>query len=794
LINVVTNYLSNLRAKWPAVARSIQWRLFWLWGGTSVALVVAVNLIWLPSAIREVERSHAEVQEIAVQSVHDQVRQFIEDVAEGLKNASLQFQVAEVAGDADASPQIGQNIIQRQPAFEEIGLINADGKEIMRISRRIAAADLELRDRSASSIFIEGKRREVYWGPVVIAETSEPMVTLAMRVGSGNPESAGVAYAVINLKRIWNMVSEFKLGREGRVVVVDGSGRLIAASDLRSVLRQTSLADRSVVQELVSGKASRTGLFARGVYSDERGVMVDATGLFLDPPAWGILIEQPKELLYASVREKVWFFIGLSGLGLLLSLLLAHFISRRFTGPISRLRQGVEELAAGRLGCRVIVESSDEIGDVAAQINRMAEALQNFYRELEEKVSLRTRELSTLYGALTPLAGSESVHQLFDRVIERLISATGADAVAIRLMDREQNKLVVLSQRGFSPAQYSLNQAMPEGLADRSVFDSAEPIISSNIAEDKRIHRKKQVEFGFNSCAFLPLSINGEVRGIIHLAARDLGYFREEQKDYLMAIARLMGIVAGNSELLQSSLRIAEELKRSNQELQQFAYVASHDLQEPLRMVIGYTGLLAKRYKGKLDQEADEFIGFAADGAKRMHALINDLLEYSRVESRGKEFAPTDCEEVLAVALTSLRMAIHESGAQVTHDPLPTVMADESQLRQLFQNLIGNGIKYQSGAPPRVHISCVRDGQSWLFSVKDNGIGIDAQYAERIFVIFQRLHTQKDYPGTGIGLAICKKLVERHGGKIWVESAPGQGATFYFTIPVRSQVELSAVA
>lgn len=227
----------------------------------------------------------------------------------------------------------------------------------------------------------------------------------------------------------------------------------------------------------------------------------------------------------------------------------------------------------------------------------------------------------------------------------------------------------------------------------------------------------------------------------------------------------------------------AEELERSNAELQQFAYVASHDLQEPLRMLSSYSQLLSKRYQGELDQKADNYIGFIVDGAKRMQVLINDLLTYSRVGTRGKPLGPTDCEAVLKGALTNLQVAIRESGAIVTQDPLPTVMGDEGQLGQLFQNLIGNGIKYRNGGAPQIHVSSRQEGTDWLFSVKDNGIGIDPQYAERIFIIFQRLHTRQEYPGTGIGLAVCKKIVERHGGRIWVESEVGKGATFYFTLP-----------
>jgi len=228
---------------------------------------------------------------------------------------------------------------------------------------------------------------------------------------------------------------------------------------------------------------------------------------------------------------------------------------------------------------------------------------------------------------------------------------------------------------------------------------------------------------------------------------------------------------------------VQEALQRSNTEFEQLAYVASHDMQEPLRKIASYLQLLAQRYEGRLDADADEFIGYAVDGAKRMQALINDLLAFSRVGTKAKPFAPTDCNAIVRTALMDLQMAIEECGAQIEVGQLPTVMGDATQLPQLFRNLLSNAIKFRRDVPPRIQVRAEPSGTAWRFAVSDNGIGIAAEYFERIFIIFQRLHARSRYAGTGIGLAICRKIVERHGGQIEVQSTPGEGTTFAFTLP-----------
>jgi light-regulated signal transduction histidine kinase (bacteriophytochrome) len=237
----------------------------------------------------------------------------------------------------------------------------------------------------------------------------------------------------------------------------------------------------------------------------------------------------------------------------------------------------------------------------------------------------------------------------------------------------------------------------------------------------------------------------------------------------------------------QALRRTADELARSNKDLEQFAYVSSHDLREPLRTVIGFVQILQERYRDKLDAKAGEYINFAVEGAKRMQQLIEDLLAYSRVGNSGTVMKPWNTQKSLDRALGSLKGSIVASHAKITADPMPTVQADGTLLTQVFQNLIGNAIKFRSREPLEIHVGAKRAKESWLFWVKDNGIGMDPRYSDKIFVIFQRLHTRDKYPGTGIGLAICKKIVEQHGGKIWAESELGKGATFYFTLPDRRE-------
>lgn len=267
---------------------------------------------------------------------------------------------------------------------------------------------------------------------------------------------------------------------------------------------------------------------------------------------------------------------------------------------------------------------------------------------------------------------------------------------------------------------------------------------------------------------------------------------RRGAQDYLVKgqldsklISKVLRYAIEREQIEERLRHMTQELERSNKELEHFAYVASHDLQEPLRMVASYAQLLAKNYKGKLNQDADDFIRYMLEGTDQMKQLIHDLLAYARVGTRGKEFQSTSFEQVLKRVTNNLQLIIEETKASVTFGPLPEIMADDLQIAQLFQNLINNAIKFHGSEAPKIHVSASKNSGDWVFCVSDNGIGIDPQYLENIFVIFQRLHNRAEYPGTGIGLAICKKIVDRHQGKIWAQSELGKGSKFYFSLPDR---------
>jgi PAS domain S-box-containing protein len=400
---------------------------------------------------------------------------------------------------------------------------------------------------------------------------------------------------------------------------------------------------------------------------------------------------------------------------------------------------------------------------------------------LVEEAERRARQQEALNAIAMATSQTLNFEETLQIALDKVLEVTGREKGYIRLRDPLTGMLGLAAHRGIGRYLESRAKDTRVGSKSERVFASGEALVI-NDASDPRISEEVRLEGG-RAFVWVPLKVRGAIVGIMNVSTNRPAPFQPHEVELVQSIGNVVAVAIENARLFQQLSKNAQELERSNADLQHFAYIASHDLQEPLRMVSSYMQLLSRRYKGKLDADADEFIDFAVDGATRMQALINALLSYSRVDTQGKAFEPTDCEQILDATLASLKNAIEDSGAEISRGALPTVKADAMQLGQVFQNLIANAIKFRNHHAPVVRISAEQKGAAWVFTIADNGIGFEPQHAERVFVMFQRLHGKDEYAGTGIGLAVCKKIIERHGGQIWVDSKPGEGTSFHFTLP-----------
>ncbi len=408
------------------------------------------------------------------------------------------------------------------------------------------------------------------------------------------------------------------------------------------------------------------------------------------------------------------------------------------------------------------------------------------HRRDEQRVAIQV-------GVTTALAESESAQVAISNVLgsigENLDWDAGffwrldTDGKLLRCVESWNTPEIDLS--GYVTASRQRVFSRGTGLPGR-VWASGEPAWIPDVLREAGFHRGlTAAKAGLHAAFAFPIFLGEELLGVMEFFSTEIRPSDEHVLQTMYTAGRQIGQFIKRKEIEEELVRKSAELARSNRELEQFATIASHDLQEPLRKISSYVQLLKERLSGHLDEETGRHFSYVIDAAERMRMLIRDLLVYSHASRAELAFEPTNIAAVMSDTLSRLENAIRETGAFVTYDPLPTVMANGTQINQLLQNLIENAVKYRSQRPPRVHVSARQQNQEWVFSVADNGIGIDLQYAERIFIMFQRLHTREEYPGTGIGLAICKKIVERHGGRIWVESEPDKGSTFFFTLPVR---------
>ena len=430
--------------------------------------------------------------------------------------------------------------------------------------------------------------------------------------------------------------------------------------------------------------------------------------------------------------------------------------------------------------------TGDHLQSAAEVGNQISGALYNSAMVSRLGEMVRERDLLARIGRIvTSTSDMDDVYRQFAAAVAERVAV---DRINVTVLGESRDAIRVAYLSGEDiPGSWGSWQDMPMRgtteeqalLGGAGIWNLTEEIVQSGVLPGEL----ESMEAGFRSIITVPLLSMHKTVAFLTVASKVEGAYSEEDLQFLSLVGDQVAGAVATSLLVAELQRTHDELRRSNADLEQFAYVASHDLQEPLRMVSSYVTLLERRYQGRLDADADDFIHFAVDGAERMRQLIQDLLAFSRVGTRGGELVPTGSRAALTRALENLQVLIDETDARVIFDEMPEVNADPGQLELVFQNLIGNAIKYRGEDRPKVTVSAVAQEGHWLFGVKDNGIGFEQKFADRIFGVFQRLQTRSEYPGTGIGLAIVKKIVERHGGRIWADSQPGVGSTFWFTMP-----------
>ena len=618
--------------------------------------------------------------------------------------------------------------------------------------------------------------------------TGKPSIVLSYPILAGTDHLKAVVFASLDLAWLNQIAAKAQLPLGSVLMVLDRKGTILARYPDPEKWVGRSMSDTPIVKTILTRQGEGTVEMA-----DIDGVLrLSAFTPLSNRAEVGAYVSVgiPSTVAFAEANRTIIRNLTWLGIMAALAFVAAWFIGGLFiVHPVNRLLNVTNRLAnrdlAARLGPSYV---RGEIGELACSFDRMAESLEN--REAERKRAEDSlRESEKRYRLLV-----ESVkdYAIFMLDAEGHIASWNYGAEQIKGYKTEE-----IIGKHFS-IFYT-----PEDIEIGKPERELQKVIVEGRAEGEGYRVRKDGSRFWASVVVTPLYDEaGKIYGFTKVT-RDITARKQVEEELRKHREHLEKLVEQrtaelsrtndllekeNAERKQTEEDLRKTMKKlesSNKELEQFSYIASHDLQEPLRVITSYLQLLEKRYKGNLDPDGDKYIGRVIEGAVRMRTLINDLLAYSRVGTRGKPFEPVDSGVVLEDVLSNLRIAIEGSGGILTSDPLPKVSADPTQLGQLFQNLIGNAIKFRRGEVLRIQISAERNGNEWIFSVRDNGIGIEREYADRIFGVFQRLHTRKEYPGTGIGLAICKKIVERQGGRIWVESESGKGSTFFFIIPDR---------
>lgn len=707
-----------------------------------------------------------------------------------------------------------RELMQAKPAYFQVRLIGvADGgREIVRVDReakggaiRVVPHD-ELQQKGEEHYFREAiglGEGEVYVSDVNLnrehGRVAEPL-TPVIRAATPIYGSDGKAVAILVINRFFEPLADalragmpddlaLLVTNERGDYLIHPEAKMIFGFDLRTPHRIQD--DYPALLRLVATPAHPTTSIVDRSSGGER-VAIGVRRVPIDPRHPDRFLEVAVAAPYdsataVSARSRNHSLLA-GGLVMSVALVSGYFLSRSVTEPLRKIATAAKAFGRGETPCELPTGSRDEIGVVARSLADMMSDIQSAHADLKR----RAEQLEeSRRSALNILQDVDASRQKTEQAEHR---ARDQAARTQAILEGATDAIITINADGIVESFNDAAVRMFQYAADAVIGRNVKVLMPSPYHEEHDGYLHNYLTTGVSKI----IGIGREVVGLradgttfpMHLAISDVKLgdrrlFTGIVRDITDLKQTMQQLTAANAELARRSEQIEQFnlcLSRSNEELRQFAYVASHDLQEPLRKITAFCQMLRDDYGDRLDDDARTYIQYAVDGALRMRTLIQDLLAFSRVETQGRPLEPTDAGAACNEAIENLALSIDDAAAEVTRDPLPMVLADRAQLVRLFQNLIGNALKYRGSDLPRIHVSAEENGDEWVFRVRDNGIGIDPQYYERIFVIFQRLHAREEYSGTGIGLAVCKRIVERAGGRIWVESQPGEGSVFCFTL------------
>jgi PAS domain S-box-containing protein len=711
---------------------------FWI-SSMIILLAITITISFSYIGLRHAQRTALESMEetLTVQNIY--IEKWFEERAANIRN--LANMTSSRTYDRDRIEHNLKFALESIKEFDTIHFIDLTGHIVISTVDNIAVTDMSDRE-----YFKEALKGNEFITDVLFGRgTHRFIIVFSSPVFDYNNNVIGTIIGSVNLGSIDKIIEDIETLPGKDIYIVDSEGYMITESKFldelikKGMVEETSRMNIQINSELY--KKAINGNIQTNSYYDYRGEEVFGTYRWTNNGKWLIISEIDKSELMKGLHHQLFSVIASLVLILALSIFIALRFTKRIEGPINHLIKSSTVIQGGnykhRVDQDVVSAGPEELVILCNAFNEMSATIDSHM--------ITVQESEQKYKALMD-HNPDMVFSLDDEGKIQEINS-----VVTRILGYETDEVIGQHFTPFIEPEDLEKTIKYFGQAIRGIANNFEILL---MAKDKN-----PLLF---SITLFPIITNKEIKGVYGIG-----------KD-------ITQVKLAEATLIEYS----KKLEQSNKDLQQFAYIASHDLQEPLRMVTSYLQLLEKRYKTSLDQDAHEFIDFAVDGAKRMQKLIRDLLNYSRINTQGNEFKAVDSQEIFEQVLDNLEFKIKEKDVEISSDPLPVVHGDETQLIQLLQNLIANSIKFNDKKKCSIHISAEKRALNWIFSVRDNGIGIPKQYEERIFTIFQRLHTRDEYEGTGIGLAICKRIVERHGGTIWFESREGEGSTFNFTVPI----------